>query len=120
MVISDTSRLLDPSVVAYPAGAASCDLRTSLRRRQVLDDVPGQTGTGADPEPLVDVLQVRGHRAPADEQPVGDLGVGEPLRDQPRDLRFPAAQPAGQPYPRRGPGVATEPAQQPPGAVGHR
>src|SRR5215211_2064932 len=86
----------------------------------MLDDVPGQTGPRADAKPLVYVLQVGGHRALADEQPVGDLGVAETFRDQPSDLRLPGAQLAGSADPPGGDGAGTEPAQQPAGAVGYR
>src|SRR6266545_3477973 len=79
-------RLLLSMVEAPDTCAASYDLRTSARQGQLFEDVPGQTGPGADTEPLVDALQVGGHRALTDEQPVGDLRIAQPLGHQPGDF----------------------------------
>src|SRR6266498_4199509 len=75
--------------------AASYDLRTSARQGQLFEDVPCQTGPGADTEPLVDALQVGCHRALTDEQPVGDLRIAQPLGHQPGDFGLAGAQLTG-------------------------
>jgi hypothetical protein len=49
-----------------------------------------ELAAGADAELGEDLAQVVLHGARADEQPRADLGVGQPLAGQPRDLRLQA------------------------------
>jgi hypothetical protein len=44
---------------------------------------------------LSDVLEVTVHRPLGDEQPVGDLAIGQAFRHEDGDLTLPAAQPPG-------------------------
>ena len=79
----------------------------------------GQRRARGEPEPAVDMLEVRGDGPGADEQPPGDLGVAEPDGDQADHLQLPLRQLAG-----RRPGGSGRPlpegAEQPPGPVGER
>jgi len=51
--------------------------------------------TRSKPEPLIDMLEVRGHRSGTDVQPGGNLIVAEALRHEPYDLQLAIRQVTG-------------------------
>src|SRR6266545_6932230 len=64
----------------------------SRRWPQVEQGEGGCLGAAANSELGEDVADVVAGRLGADEQPLGDLGVGESLGDEPEDLLLPLAQ----------------------------
>jgi hypothetical protein len=114
------------TVVEYVGAAPSIGLRirgTWLRNfgcRRLFEDVPHERRTRWEFEPPVDVVQVGGNGAAANEKSLGNLGVGQSLRHEPGDLRLTVAEPMLITIAGAGSRAVAQLAQHGSGTVSHR
>src|SRR5918996_6335295 len=95
--LSDTVRSKSAPFSMFEHGEESLfgfqsQVRVSWTRPQVEQCERGRLGTAANPEFGEDVADVVARGFGADEQPLGDLGVGESLGNECQDLLLPLAQ----------------------------